>query len=113
MKVFAYSYRPFDEGPVFRTASATLQIPFDLSLIHICKRSGRVISVEKSNVLDCSRLWKKVMAQVAEQYPDCLLYTSILHAAELPLLAVPAAVLNELRVLRNGACQHQHQSRCV
>ena len=29
MKVFAYSYRPFDEGPVFRTASATLQIPFD------------------------------------------------------------------------------------
>ena len=34
------------------------------------KRGGRLCSVEKSNVLDSSRLWKKVMHRLAEQYPD-------------------------------------------
>jgi 3-isopropylmalate dehydrogenase len=34
------------------------------------KRRKRVISVDKSNVLDCSRLWKKVMHRLSENYPD-------------------------------------------
>lgn len=33
------------------------------------KRRGVVTSVDKSNVLDCSRLWKAVVSQVAEEYP--------------------------------------------
>lgn len=34
------------------------------------KRNKKLCSVEKSNVLDTSRLWKKVMHRLAEEYPD-------------------------------------------
>ena len=34
------------------------------------KRSSRVISVDKANVLDSSRLWRAVMHRLAEEYKD-------------------------------------------
>lgn len=34
------------------------------------KRNNRVCSVDKSNILDTSRLWRKVVTQVAERYPE-------------------------------------------
>ena len=41
------------------------------------KRSGRVASVDKANVLDSSRLWRAVMHRLAEEYSD-VAYSDIL-----------------------------------
>ena len=41
------------------------KVAFDLA----SKRSGRLCSVDKANVLECSRLWREVVTRVGEQYP--------------------------------------------
>ena len=39
-------------------------------------RSGRLLSVDKANVLDTSRLWRRVVTEVAADYPDVELRTA-------------------------------------
>ena len=31
---------------------------------------GKVCSVDKANVLECSRLWRETMHELAKEYPD-------------------------------------------
>lgn len=54
------------------------------------KRSKRLCSVEKSNVLDFSRLWKKVMHRLAEEYPDVALSDMLVDNCAMQIIKNPA-----------------------
>ena len=54
------------------------------------KRNKKLCSVEKSNVLDSSRLWKKVMHRLAEQYPDVELSDMLVDNCAMQIVKNPA-----------------------
>ncbi len=54
------------------------------------KRNKKLCSVEKSNVLDSSRLWKKVMHRLAVQYPDVELSDMLVDNCAMQIVKNPA-----------------------
>ena len=52
-------------------------------------RKGSVTSVDKANVLACSRLWRHVVTSVAQDYPDVTLEHLLIDAATMHLLKRP------------------------
>ena len=54
------------------------------------KRNKKLCSVEKSNVLDSSRLWKKVMHRLAAQYPDVELSDMLVDNCAMQIVKDPA-----------------------
>ena len=54
------------------------------------KRGHKLCSVEKSNVLDCSRLWKTVMHRLAEEYPDVELSDMLVDNCAMQIVKNPA-----------------------
>jgi 3-isopropylmalate dehydrogenase len=53
-------------------------------------RRHKVTSVDKANVLACSRLWRQVISELAEDYPDVELEHMLVDAAAMHLMRRPA-----------------------
>ncbi len=58
---------------------------FDLAKM----RRGKVTSVDKSNVLETSRLWREVVIKVAKDYPDVELEHTLVDAMAMHMLTRP------------------------
>jgi 3-isopropylmalate dehydrogenase len=54
-------------------------------------RRGKVTSVDKANVLECSRLWRETVTRVARVYPDVKLEHQYVDSCSMALVARPAS----------------------
>ena len=77
----AYDIEQYAEGEVRRIA----KVAFDMAM----KRSKHVTSVDKANVLESSRLWRRVVADVAQDYPEVTLDNLYVDNAAMQLVRNP------------------------
>ncbi len=71
----------YSEGEVERI----LRVGFELAR----GRKKRLISVDKANVLECSRLWRQVATDLAGSYPDVELEHMLVDACSMRLIQNP------------------------
>src|SRR6201981_2908047 len=61
------------------------RVAFELAM----KRKKKVLSVDKANVLECSRLWRDVVTRIAKDYPDVKLGHQYVDSAAMLLVQRP------------------------
>ena len=77
----AYDIEQYAEGEVRRIA----KVAFDMAM----KGSKHVTSVDKANVLESSRLWRRVVAEVAQDYREATLDNLYVDNAAMQLVRNP------------------------
>ena len=77
----AYDSLTYNENEIRRIAKRG----FDIAM----KRRKKVTSVDKANVLDSSRLWRKVVEEVAEDYPEVTLEHMLVDNCAMQLVRDP------------------------
>lgn len=79
--VVAYDVEQYADYEIRRIA----HVAFDMAM----KRNRKVTSVDKANVLDSSRLWRKIVAEVAEEYPEVELDNLYVDNTAMQLIHAP------------------------
>ena len=64
------------------------RVAFELAM----KRRHKLLSVDKANVLECSRLWREVVTRIAQDYPDVKLTHQYVDSAAMLLVQRPADI---------------------
>src|SRR5580692_1595399 len=88
--------RSFEGEPGSRVAVNTMtygeteieriaRVAFELAM----KRRRKVLSVDKANVLECSRLWREVVTRVGKDYPEVKLAHQYVDSAAMLLVQRP------------------------
>jgi 3-isopropylmalate dehydrogenase len=71
----------YSESEIERIA----RVGFDLAM----KRRKKVLSVDKANVLECSRLWREVVTRIGKDYPEVKLAHQYVDSAAMLLVQRP------------------------
>lgn len=78
----AYDTECYSETEVRRIA----KVAFETAM----KRNKRVISIDKANVLESSRLWRKIVHEVAADYPQVTVENMLVDNAAMQLVRNPS-----------------------
>lgn len=81
-EIMAQDIMAYSESEIERIA----KVAFDTAML----RDKKVTSVDKANVLDSSRLWRKVVEKVATQYPEVKLSHMYVDNAAMQIVKCPS-----------------------